>query len=224
MDPKAHDHSGGLEGRHFHPTPLEAVNGPLPDLRMADIVLIRHKHVVLRYFLRKMTNSYWDHAALIIFARNTTKGYASNVIAEAVQHGTWAIERRGVELHKLEQYLNHPDKYDIGIKRFSQLDDETRDRVRAFMLMNVDAPYYRLPFADFFFATISKWVRKQVLKRQRFSCSGLVQKAYYNAMDWNRRHEVEFRELGDSPIELQELVTPADIANSDKVEWIWNKR
>ncbi len=222
MDPKAHDHSEA-QANHFHPTPLEEINGALPDLKIADIVLIRHKHALLRSFLRKITYSYWDHAALVIFARNPAKGYASNIIAEAVQHGSFDSSRHGVEIHKLEQYLNHPEKYDIGVKRFAKIDDTLRDRVRAFMLMNVDAPYYRLPLADFFFATLSKWIRKEVLKRQRFSCSGLVQKAFYNASDWNRKEEFAFRELGDSPIELQELVTPADIGRSDTCDWIWNK-
>lgn len=220
MDQKAHDHSSDA---HAHLSALEERNGTLPQLMIADIVLVRHKKGALRYFLRSVTESYWDHAAMIIFARNPAKGYASNIIAESVQHGSFDFERRGVEIHKFEQYLSHPELYDVGIKRFELADDEIRDRARAFMLMNVDAPYYRLPIADFFVAWLSKRVRREVLKRQRFSCSGLVQKAFYNAADWSKREEYAFREIGDSPIELQELVSPADIANSDACEWIWNK-
>ena len=148
MDLKAHDHSGIASVNHFHPTPLEEVNGALPELKIADVVLIRHKHNLLRFFLRKVTNSYWDHSAMVVFARNPSKGYASNIIAEAVQHGSFETRRRGVEIHKLEEYLNYPDRFDIGIKRFTDIDDTLRDRVRSFMLMNVDAPYYRLPLAD----------------------------------------------------------------------------
>lgn len=224
MEKNERPHEHEIGPTHFHPSPMEKVNGALPQLQVADILLVRHKRVLLRYFLRKATGSYWDHSAMVIFARNPVKGYASNVIAEAVQHGTWAWGRRGVELHKLEQYIERPDLYDVGVKRFIGIDEEMRDRVRSFMLMNVDAPYYRLPLADFFFAAVFKWVRKRVLKQQRFSCSGLVQKAFYNASDWNRRQDFAFRELGDSPIELQELVTPGDIALSDKCAWIWNER
>ena len=209
---------------HYHPSPLETLNGPLPQLQVADIVLVRHKKGLLRYFLRKITDSYWDHSALIIFARHPAKGYNSNILAEAVQHGSFDDVRRGVEIHKLEEYLNNPDQYDVAVKRFQGADEEMRDRVRAFMLMNVDAPYYRLPLADFFVAWMFKSVARQILKRQRFSCSGLVQKSFYNAAEWSRREEFSFREFGDSPIELQELVSPADIARSDKCVWVWNKR
>ncbi len=207
-----------------HLTPLEDINGALPEMQVADIVLVRHKKGLLRFFLREITRSYWDHSAMIIFSKHPVKGYNSNIIAEAVQHGSFDFKRRGVEIHKLEEYLNHPELYDVGVKRFAQADETMRDRVRAFMLMNVDAPYYRLPVADLFVAWLSKAVARQVLRRQRFSCSGLVQKAFYSAADWTRREEFSFREFGDSPIELQELVSPADIAASDKCAWIWNGR
>jgi len=223
MDRGTHEEKHASPREHYHPTPLEGVNGPLPDLRVADIVLVRHRRGFLRYLLRQVTGSYWDHSAMIIFARNPEKGYNSNILAEAVQHGAFDSTRRGVEVHKLEEYLNHPKRFDIGIKRFEAASEEMRDRVRSFMLMNIDAPYYRLPLADLFFAWISKSIRKQVLKRQRFSCSGLVQKAFYNAANWGERDLYAFRELGDSPIELQELVTPGDIAMSDACGWLWNK-
>lgn len=223
MDQKAHEHRHDASGQ-AHLSPLERINGALPQLRVSDIVLVHHKKGLLRFFLRNVIQSYWDHAAMIIFVRNPAKGYSSNILAECVQHGSFDFARRGVEIHKLEQYLNRPDLYDVAVKRFEQAGDETRDRARAFMLMNVDAPYYRLPIADFFIAWLSKTVRREVLKRQRFSCSGLVQKAFYNAADWNQREDYSFRELSDSPIELQELVSSADIARSDKCAWIWNKR
>jgi hypothetical protein len=190
---------------------------------IGDIVMIRHKKVLLRRLLRRITDSYWDHTAIVIFAKNPVKGYSSDIIAEAIQHRAVDAWRRGVEVHKLDKYLNDPDRYDIGVKRFVDIDDEIRDRVRAFTLMNVDAPYYRLPLADFALAAMSKSIRKFVLKRQRFTCSGLIQKAYWNAAPWERRHAFAFRDLGDSPIELQELVSPADIAKSDVCEWIWNR-
>lgn len=212
-----------MESTQHHPSPLEKIDGPMPQLQVADIVLIHHKKGLLRFFLRRITNSYWDHSALVIFAKHPERGYNSNIIAEAVQHGVLITKSGGVEVHKLEKYLNHPEGYDIGIKRFTEADEVLRDHARAFTLMSIDAPYYRLPFLDFFFAWISKTVRKQVLKRQRFSCSGLVQKAFYNAAEWDRREDFTFRELGDSPIELQELVTPADIAVSDACVWIWNR-
>ncbi|WKZ28735.1 MAG: hypothetical protein QY323_04340 [Patescibacteria group bacterium] len=206
-----------------HLSALERIHGPLPQLMIGDIVMIRHKKSLVRKFLRKVTESYWDHTALIIFTKNPEKGYSSNIIAEAIQYQAFDAWRRGVEVHKMDRYLNDPDRYDVGVKRCMNVSNELRDHVRAFTLMNVDAPYYRLPLADLALASISRTIRKFVLKRQRFTCSGLIQKAYWNAAPWERRHMFAFRDLGDSPIELQELVSPADIAKSDACEWIWNR-
>jgi hypothetical protein len=215
--------AGERELHHAHLTPLEKFVSPIPPLEVGDIVLVRYKKSFFRWLIRKVTNSYWDHSALVVFAKNPAKGYASNIIAEAIQRRALEVAKRGIEIHKLEKYLLDPLRYDVGIKRFPGLDEETRNRVRAFMLMNVDAPSYRLPIADFFFALLSRSIRRNLLRRQRFSCSGLVQKAYYDAADWGQKHRFAFRELsGDSPIEIQELVTPGDIATSDLCQWIWN--
>lgn len=223
MDPKPeerHEH-----GPHVHLSPLEAVRGGIPPLRVGDIVLIRHRRSLLRSFVRSVTGGYWDHCGIVVFSKNPAKGYGSNIIAEAVQHGWLETYRRGIEIHKLEKYLFRPDLYDVGIKRFPDLSEELGNRVRAFVLMNVDAPSYRLPLADFFLAWLSRGVRRYVLRRQRFSASGLIQKAFYEAAEWNERHRFAFRELsGDSPIELQELVTPNDIAASDQCVWVWNRQ
>jgi len=214
--PHAHDVSN-------HLTPLEEVSGAMPPLYAADIVLIRHKKRLMRYFLRKVTNSYWDHSALIIFPKDIGKGYSSHVIVEAIQHGVVTGLRRGTEVHKFEKYLDDPDRYDIGIKRLPNLNQETRERIRSYMLMNVDSPYYHLWLIKFFFAWFIPPYRKFVQHRQRYSCSSLIQKAFYEAVDWKDKSSVMFREKGDSPIELQELISPADLAESDVIEWVWNK-
>ncbi len=221
---KSEAHLHGSKDDVQHLTPMEKIHGPMPPLKIGDIVLVRHRKIWVRAFLRKVTGSHWDHSALVIFAKNPEKGYLSNIIIEAIQYRAKDSVRRGTEVHKLDKYLNRPDLYDVGIKRFEGIDDEMRSRARSFALMNVDAPYYRLPFFDFLFAALSKRVAAYVLRRQRFNCSGLVQKAYWNAADWSERHKFAFRDLGDSPIELQELVTPADIAKSDVCAWIWNER
>jgi hypothetical protein len=205
-------------------SPLEHIHGRVPPLQVADIVLIRHKKKFLRYLVRRVTNSYWDHTAMIVFTKDPEKGYTHDIIEESIQFGALNALRRGVELHRLTKYLDRPDLYDVGIKRCDGLDEGTRERARSFMLMNVDTPYYRLPTMDFLFASFSKGIREYVLARQRFSCSGLVQKAFYEASDWNTRPRLIFRKYGGTPIELQELTNPADIASSDNCRWVWNKR
>ena len=202
---------------------LEKIHGPLPDLEIADIVLIHHKKGLTRWLLRKVTQSYWDHVALIIFPRDRSHGYANHIIIEAIQHGMNSSLKRGVEIHRLDKYLSNPKKYDIGIKRISWLDDEMKQRVRAFMLMNVDTPYYPLFTTKFILAWISKTYRQNLMRRQRYSCSGLVQKSFYEACDWKDRMDVIFRGPGYTPIEIQEITSPADIGHSDACEWVWNK-
>lgn len=205
--------------------PLEKINGPLPELKMGDIIMVRHKKGgPMRFFLRRITNSYWDHTALVIFAKNAEKGYAADIIVEAIQYGLVSSFRQGVQIHRLEKYLADPKKYDVGIKRFGFLNEELRNRVRAFVLMNIDTPYYPLYTFKFMLAWFSKKYRKYLLNRQRFSCSGFLQKAFYEAVDWDDRSKVIFRNVGYTPIQLQDITNPADIASSTSCEWIWNAR
>lgn len=203
---------------------LEKIHGIIPKMEVADIVLVHHKKGLARWLLRKVTKSYWDHTALIIFAKDKKRGYSNDIIIESIQHGMNSSFKRGVEVHRLDKYLNNPKKFDVGIKRITWLDDEMKHRVRAFMLMNVDTPYYPLFTTKFLLAWISKSYRKHLLRRQRYSCSGLVQKSFYEAAEWNDRSDVIFRGPGYTPIEIQEITSPADIAKSDACEWIWNKK
>jgi len=204
--------------------PLEHLHGPVPDLRVGDIILVRHKKSGLaRKLLRNITKSYWDHAALVIFARNLEKGYAANVFVESIQHGIMTSLRRGVEIHRLDRYLSHPEKYDVGIKRFPWLTEEMQNRVRAFVLMNIDTPYYPLSTTKFFLAWLFPGYRRRLLRRQRFSCSGFIQKAFYEAADWQERPRIIFRNVGYTPMQLQDVTTPGDIARSAACAWIWNE-
>lgn len=205
--------------------PIEKIHGQLPPLLTGDIVLIRHKKGGLsRFLLRKMTRSYWDHVALVLFTRSSRYGYTSDIIIESIQHSLLKSYRRGAEIHRLEKYLMEPDKYDIGIKRFPWLKKPMRRRVRAFVLTNIDTPYYPLNAMKFFLGWISAGMREWILARQRFSCSGLVQKAFYEAVEWKDRSRVIFRNVGYTPIQLQDITSPADIGDSVKCKWIYNKQ
>ncbi len=208
-------------------TPLEKIHGRLPPLRVGDLILIRHKKghgIISRWLLRRITFSYWDHSSLVIFSKDKLGGYSTDMIAESKQDTLFHSIHKGVEIHRLEKYLLDPDRYDIGIKRFTWLTNEHAERVRAFVLMNIDTPYYPLNPLKFFLAMLSARMRRWILARQRFSCSGFIQKAFYEAMDWEDRSKVVFREHGYTPIQLQDITSPADIAQSDACTWIWNKR
>ncbi|MFC1640465.1 hypothetical protein ACFL2D_00265 [Patescibacteria group bacterium] len=187
----------------------------IPDLQVADLVLVRTKGNFLRYLLRRATNSHWDHVALVIFPRNYKKGYMNNLIVET-------RDERGISIHKMEKYVNFPEKYDIGIKRVPGLKHDVRKRIISYMLMNVDAPYYRLKHRRFLLAIVSKKYSEKLFGRQRYCCSGFVQKAFYDAADWSSREKYVFREDYLSPIELQDITTPGDIAKSNNAKWIYN--
>ena len=197
--------------------PLERISGVIPPLQQADIVLIHIKKNLLRYLIRKVTNSYWDHTALILFTKDEKKERFCNLIMEAV----WP---KGIEIHKLDKYLIQPEKYDIGIKRVPDLTEANRKNVIDFALMNVDALYYRLSLIKFGLAFISKRFKKRFLRRQRYSCTGFVQKAFYEAASIDQRDKFVFRTDFLSPIEMQEITTPADIAHSKNSKWIYNEK
>jgi hypothetical protein len=196
--------------------PLEKIHGPLPKLQQADIIVVKIKKSFARHLLRKVTNSHWDHVALVIFPKDIVKGQYYNQIIEAVAPS-------GVQIHKFDKYLKDPEKYDVGIKRVPHIDPEMRSRVVSFMLMNVDAPYYRYSRLRLLLALISKKLGQSVLGRQRYSCSGFVQRAFYEAANWDKREKFIFRQEFLSPIELQEITTPGDIASSGNSVWIYNK-
>ncbi|MFO0765137.1 MAG: YiiX/YebB-like N1pC/P60 family cysteine hydrolase [Patescibacteria group bacterium] len=205
-------------------TPLEKIHGRLPVLLTGDIVLIRKKKGGLaRELLRRITNSYWDHTALIIFGKNQERGYSNNVIVESVQGSSSRPFYFGSEIHSLDKYMKEPDKYDIGIKRVTWLTRDLRHRIRAYALMNIDTPYYPLKTFRFLRAYLFEMTKKVVMSRQRYSCSALVQKAYYEAVNIEDRTKVLFGNRALTPMQLLDTTSPADIAKSPLSEWIYNE-
>lgn len=197
--------------------PLEKIRGILPELKEADIVFVHQRHNFIRYLLRKIMRSYWDHVALVLFTKDIKKGQYYNQIIEASYP-------RGIEIHKLEKYLRDPSRYDIGIKRVPNLDASTRRRITAYMLMNVDAPYYKASLVGMILAAFSKKFSLTFLAQQRFCSSGFVQKSFYEAANWDERDKFIFRTDHLSPMELEDLTTPADIAASKNTIWVYNQR
>jgi hypothetical protein len=206
-------------------TPLEAINGKLPKLLTGDIILIRKKKGGIgRTIFRKITNSYWDHIAMVIFAKNIERGYSTNVIIESIQGSSNRPFYFGAEIHALDKYLNDPKEFDIGIKRVTWLTRPLRHRIRSYALMNIDTPYYPLKTWRLIRAYIFFMAKKKVLSRQRYSCSALVQKAYYEAVDPNDRTKVLFGNRAFTPMQLLDITSPADFAKSPLSEWIYNRR
>ena len=205
-------------------TPLERVDGKLPKLLTGDIVLVRKKNGGLgRTILRRITNSYWDHVAMVIFGKNLERGYSTNIIIESIQGSSDRPFYFGAEIHALEKYLNNPKEFDVGIKRVTWLTRAQRHEIRSYALMNIDTPYYPLKTWRLIRAYIFFMTKKQVLTRQRYSCSALVQKAYYEALDPKDRTKVLFGNRSFTPMQLLDITSPADFARSPLSEWIYNK-
>jgi hypothetical protein len=197
----------------------------IPPLLPADIILIRHKKDFARGMLRRILGSYWDHAAMVIYPKDPAHHLDHTVFMESIRVKSFAYwYPRGATLHLIHRYLNDPERYDMGIKRVTRLTDEERHRVVTYMLMNVDAPYWPWETPMMFLASAFRFLRRHYLDHQRFGCSGIIQKSFYDSVPWERKRMVVFREGLWSPIELQELVSPADIARSPNAEWIYNER
>lgn len=193
-----------------------------PRLHAADIVLIRHKRSLFRYFLRKAMRSRWDHVALILFPRDEAAGVEHAIIVESIRSDSFRVNGgSAVSLHRLDKYLDKPKRYAVGIKHVPDINEDVRQRILLYMLMNVDAPYWPWNELRITLSSFSRTLSRFVLKRQRFSCSGLIQKAFYDAVSYDARSSVVFKEDVYSPIELQELTTPEDFASSKKCDWIY---
>lgn len=161
---------------------------------------------------------------MVLYPAEKRRGREYAVIAESIRIGIPGFfASRGVAIHRLTKYLDHPDLYEVGIRRMKYLTDQERILATHIMLMNVDSPYWPWKTAQIAIAAYFPPLRKRLLHRQRFSCSGIIQKAFYDAVPWNQKRKVVFKTGVWSPIELTELANPADLAYGDVAEWIYNK-
>jgi len=150
-------------------------------------------------------------------------GVRHTIIVESIRSDSFHLPKHSaVSLHRLDKYLSRPDRYVVGIKHVPGISEEVRRRIVLYMLMNLDAPYWQWDEIGITVASFSKTLSKRVLRYQRFSCSGLIQKAFYDAVSHKDRPSVIFKKDTHSPVDLQELINPGDFAKSEKCEWIYN--
>ena len=194
-------------------------------LQMADILLFHTKNDPLRKHIRRTTDSYWNHAA-IVFIPKSEMPVGGPLIVEA--------ETTGIEVHQFKKYSDHFDHYDVGVLRYPNLTKEQRLKfVTSFVLNHIDVPYdyprlfifglrsFITPWSPRFFL----WLMKRFTNEKRFLCSTFVHKTFHELRE-HKDFELEssYVEHGDKNLQKEELHTPGDLARGKVFEWVFNKR
>jgi hypothetical protein len=213
-----------LENRYYRK--IEDWNHFEGKLQLADIIMVRTKRSFIGWAIRKLTKSYWDHVALVFAVPNPQVQFYNYLIIEA--------NRKGLEVHRIQEYTKNFRRYEIGVKRVPGMDEKTRERVLAFIMNQVDQPYDISRILGFvlrsFDVNVLKNFSNLFVDKNDFICSSFIQKAFYEAFDEDKKQSVVFREglfksknTKEAFVELLNYVSPGDIAKSDKATWLYNE-
>lgn len=200
------------------------LDAAIATLKVGDIILMRYHHGAIYRSIRDITSSYWNHAALIFDVLEDAHGHRTVLVVEAGPNG--------IEVHRLQRYVNDPDEYALGFKRMPLLDDASRKRFLGFFLDVLDTPYDFTRLIALFFrklivrlggAQAEEYVAKRVINVGNFVCSSFAQRAYYLAVPEQLRDKTFFK--NDANLDFlhrTEYITPGDIAKSQNTEWLYN--
>lgn len=206
------NHSDQLEKKRKEFKELET------ELEIADILLIHYKGKLNLFgrSIQKITDSYWNHSALVFSTAKKNPLFHNTIIVEALA--------KGIELHKIQRYTKRPDKYDLGVKRVPGLTIEDKRTIRGYMMQNVGVPYDFPQILSILMSYITGQYKNYFLKKDAFICSGFIQSAFYKAL--HEKRDILFKDSKGRRISdmLMSYTTPKDLANSDASEWIYNKK
>lgn len=163
-------------------------------LKSCDVLLMHTKRNPRACLIRLGTRSYWNHALMINVARDTSCGRIRTLIIDP--------KMSGLEVEDVSYYLQKPEKYDVGVKRFEQGWFQSqqangmccRERVLGLALSKVSEP----PRSGRTWRSVHRLLRQFKLvfhkKRERlvsrpdkpldvtaYTCSGFVQWCYYQS-------------------------------------------
>lgn len=197
----------------------------LRQLKVGDIVLFHSRHR-LGNLIRRATKSYWSHVALVFDVPGDQGLGHDHLLIEA-------NDGEGVQLHRLSMYLNDPWRYSLGFKRMKHLTDEERERFRGFFLDVVDTPYDTDRLKAFFLLMqIKRYLKpkwqglftRSRINPRKFICTTFAQRAYYLAVEPEKRPQVLFRGHDDKAgfLEQMEVISPGHIATSPVTTWLHN--
>lgn len=186
-------------------------------LQIADIILVRDKKARLSKYIRKATKSYWNHVALVFKVPDRKILFNNTLIIEAYNNG--------IEIHRIQKYINKHHRYDIGVKRVPGLTEEEKNKILAFMFNNLDVPYDYTRLIGLllkhYFGRIIEERQDKFISQEKFVCSSFTQRAFYNALSKEKKTSVIFSSETKNEKDL-EYTTPGCIAKSNKCQWISN--
>src|SRR3989344_4904616 len=89
-------------------------------LEPGDLIFFRTRFHPSSWLIRYMSESYWNHVAIVLTTLDTLPGYRSVLIAEA--------QSSGIEVHRIQKFFNY-GIWDIGVKRFPGLSQTDRENL-----------------------------------------------------------------------------------------------
>jgi hypothetical protein len=190
-----------------------------PKLEVGDIFLTHDSSSIISGIIRKVTDSYWSHAGLILFT-SKNKYFFKNVLEVSA-------DDHGIEVHRIQKYTKRFDFVDIGIKRVPGLSEDLRKQIVRYMFNNLDIPYDYTRIFGLLVKLIQSNItgseahlRELLTNKDAFICSSFIQKAFYESVPLEMKERVIFKK-GSRERHFEEL-TPADLAHSKACEWIYN--
>jgi hypothetical protein len=215
-------------------------------LKRSDIILCKGKRSLYSRAIRRLTNSFFSHAALIFLIPDPKDGFYNTFVLEAVPG-------RGVSVTNLRYYLiDAATEYDLVVKRLEEewFTDGIQRLVRGHMLDFIQARYdYHVIWQHFvsilrhllfgvrvltsgfkFKRAIQITHDKGKLVPERFICSGFIQYGFVEAIRrLVERHAIGPEKLNDvifnpnlsASLDIGQVLstTPEDMASSEKTAW-----
>lgn len=196
-------------------------------LEAADILLLHARRGALSTRIQRRSGSYWNHTAMVFKPKR-----------ELLIGGPLIVEASysGIEIHQLKRYGDRLDQYDFGVKRFPGLTDAQRQKiVMSFILGNIDVSYDLSRLAAYFVSPIIRrlssglWEKffRRFTHPDSFICTTFVDKAFHQFRSGKHRLVDEYVPTKDRRVgmmQMEEMITPADIAKDPAYEWVFNPR
>jgi hypothetical protein len=79
-------------------------------LKSCDVLLMHSKHSPRAWLIQHGTHSYWNHALMVHVVKGVARERERTLIIDP--------KMSGLKIEEVGYYLQSPDRYDVGVKRF----------------------------------------------------------------------------------------------------------